>query len=115
MIHRRQGFGLCVIDNNIFVCGGSSSDSEDSSINTLERFDGQRWTPLRSCLYACTGCTLGNINSEYLIKIGGLDKEYLPVTSVEVYSIKQNVWFDLQVLDSFGNLWSDVPLYSGCE
>ncbi|CAK66454.1 unnamed protein product (macronuclear) [Paramecium tetraurelia] len=113
MIHRRQGFGACLVEACIYVCCGSSTDCEDSSINTLERFDGQRWTPLRSCMHACTGCSLGNINNEYLIKIGGIDKQYINIQTIEVYSIRQNTWFDLQIYDSQGNLWNEIPLHSG--
>ncbi|CAD8122671.1 unnamed protein product [Paramecium sonneborni] len=113
MIHRRQGFGICLVDTCIYVCCGSSTDCEDSSINTLERFDGQRWSPLRSCMYACTGCSLANINNEYLIKIGGIDKQFINIQTIEVYSIRQNTWFDLQIFDTQGNLWNEIPLHSG--
>ena len=46
-------------------------------------------------MHACTGCSLGNINNEYLIKIGGIDKQFINIQTIEVYSIKQNTWFDL--------------------
>lgn len=56
MIHRRQGFGAALVDKSIYVCGGSYTDSEDSSINALERYEGVKWSPLRSCLHPATGC-----------------------------------------------------------
>lgn len=88
MVHRRQGCGACVVDNIIFVCGGSYTDLEDSSINGLERFDGGKWTPLRSCRKAVTHLNLCQINNEFLIKIGGIDNEFNRISDIEVYSIR---------------------------
>lgn len=39
-------------------------------------------------MHACTGCTLCCINDEFLIRIGGIDKTFLPVSTIEVYSIR---------------------------
>lgn len=114
MIHRRQGFGACVLENQIFVCGGSYTDSEENSINTMERFDGVKWTPLRSCTIAATGLCMSVINRDFLIKVGGIDKEYNQVKGLEVYSIRSNSWFELQVFDFAGNFWKEVPVNGGC-
>lgn len=72
----------------IYVCGGSSSDTEGNSINTMERFDGNRWVPLKACSIGCTGLTLCNVRDEFIVKIGGRDRDFERVSIIEAYSIR---------------------------
>ena len=71
----RCSHGICVIDFNIYVCGGKRNDRV--ILDSFEKYDAieNKWEILESCEYSTVRPLLMNFTSkrgdEYIYKIGG--------------------------------------------
>lgn len=73
MLYSRAAFGVCFVNNFIYVAGGNTSSSEFSATIRCERLNlkTKEWQPIASLNQPCTNCSLCTFKDNQIYRVGG--------------------------------------------
>ena len=90
MLHSRRFHAISVVDDSIFVFGGSGSDA---LLESVEKYNisANEWTLVASMPTARSYCAAAALNGLCYV-IGGENQAWQPLNLVECYDSSTNAW-----------------------